>query len=309
MDPATLSTVIPTHSHVRRPSISHRRPIEHHAARSRIRNHTQFRRLRPLLPELRARRRHRGSDAGGAHSATTTPPSATNLFNQTDLTYVASTGPIRHTLLAGAEFGRQLTDNFRNTGFFNNTATSILVPFGAPTITTPVTFRQSATDADNHLRHRSSAAAYAQDQVELVAHLQVVGGLRFDRFDLTYHNNRNGDTLIASDDLVSPRVGVVVKPIGAAVDLWQLQRVVPAEFGRSVLVLDRRSPSRSKPEKFKNYEVGAKWDVGRWLVGDHRRLSPRSHQHAIDRPQRSDADRPDRQPAHQRLRSSVSMAA
>ena len=38
---------------------------------------------------------------------------------------------VRHTLLAGAEFGRQLTDNFRNTGFFNNTATSILVPFSA----------------------------------------------------------------------------------------------------------------------------------------------------------------------------------
>ena len=43
-----------------------------------------------------------------------------------------STGRIRHTLLAGAEFGRQLTDNFRNTGFFNNTATSILVPFAEP---------------------------------------------------------------------------------------------------------------------------------------------------------------------------------
>ena len=39
---------------------------------------------------------------------------------------------MRHTLLAGAEFGRQLTDNFRNTGFFNNTATSILVPFDEP---------------------------------------------------------------------------------------------------------------------------------------------------------------------------------
>ena len=39
---------------------------------------------------------------------------------------------MRHTLLAGAEFGRQVTDNFRNTGFFNNTATSILVPLRRP---------------------------------------------------------------------------------------------------------------------------------------------------------------------------------
>ena len=44
--------------------------------------------------------------------------------------------------------------------------TSISVPLTSPTIETPVTFRQNATDADNHLR-TNVAAAYAQDQVEL----------------------------------------------------------------------------------------------------------------------------------------------
>ena len=57
-----------------------------------------------------------------------------NLFNQTDLTWVGSTGRVRHTVLVGAEAGWQWTDNFRNTGYFNDTATSILVPFDAPTI-------------------------------------------------------------------------------------------------------------------------------------------------------------------------------
>ena len=127
-----------------------------------------------------------------------------NVFNQADVTYVVSAGRVHHTLLAGAELGRQLTDNFRNTGFFNNTATSILVPYGATTITTPVTFRQSATDADNHLR-TNVAATYAQDQIELTTHVQIIAGLRFDRFDLQYHNNRNGDTLNRVDNLVSPR--------------------------------------------------------------------------------------------------------
>ncbi|HET9712135.1 MAG TPA: TonB-dependent receptor plug domain-containing protein, partial [Pyrinomonadaceae bacterium] len=46
-----------------------------------------------------------------------------NVFNQTDVTFMASTGSIRHNFLAGAEVGRQLTDNFRRTGFFNNTTT------------------------------------------------------------------------------------------------------------------------------------------------------------------------------------------
>src|SRR5262249_33388682 len=101
-----------------------------------------------------------------------------NVFNQTDVTYRGSTGRIRHTLLFGAEAGRQLTDNFRNTGFFNNTSTSLLVPFENPRTATPVTYRQSATDADNHIR-TVVAAAYVQDQIELSRYVDVVGGLRF----------------------------------------------------------------------------------------------------------------------------------
>lgn len=37
------------------------------------------------------------------------------------------------------------------------------------------------------------AAAYFQDQLELSPRVQLVAGLRFDRFDVTYHNNRNGE--------------------------------------------------------------------------------------------------------------------
>ncbi len=184
----------------------------------------------------------------------------TNFFNQTDVTYLAATGSVRHTLLAGTEFGLQGTDNFRNTGYFNNTATTMLVPFSAPTIRTPVTFRQSATDADNHLDTRV-AAAYVQDQAELSSHLQVVGGLRFDRFDLTYHNNRNGDELQRVDDLVSPRLGVVVKPI-EPMSIYSSYSVsyLPSsgdQFSSLTVITEQ-----VKPEKMTNYEVGAKWNFG-----------------------------------------------
>src|SRR4029453_19584430 len=133
--------------------------------------------------------------------------------NQPGLTWVGSTGRVRHTVLVGAEAGWQWTDNFRNTGYFNDTATSILVPFDAPTISTPITFRQSATDADNHVE-TGVAAAYVQARVELSRHVQLVGGVRFDRFDLTYHNHRNDDTIGRVDNLVSPRAGIAYKPIG-----------------------------------------------------------------------------------------------
>jgi len=92
----------------------------------------------------------------------------TNFFNQTDVTSQVVTGGLRHTVLAGAEFGHQLTDNFRNTGFFNNATTSVLARFENPMIYTPVTYRQNATDADNHLT-TNVAALYAQDQAGAAA--------------------------------------------------------------------------------------------------------------------------------------------
>jgi len=182
-----------------------------------------------------------------------------NVFNQTDLTSALATGPIRHTVLSGVEIGRQLTDNFRNTGYFNNSATSIAVPYGSPTIATPITFRQSATDADNHLRTRV-AAAYGHDQVELSRFVQVLAGVRFDWFDLEYRNNRNGDVFGRADDLISPRVGLVVKPI-VPLSVYGSYSVsfLPSagdQFSALTAITEQ-----VRPEKFNNYELGTKWDV------------------------------------------------
>ncbi|HEU5236441.1 MAG TPA: TonB-dependent receptor, partial [Pyrinomonadaceae bacterium] len=135
-----------------------------------------------------------------------------NLFNQTDLTYRVSTGQFSHTLLGGVELGRQSTDNFRNTGFFNNTTTSIQVPYDNPAFSMPVTFRQSATDADNHVL-TNLAASYIQDQIEISPRVQAIAGVRFDYFDLRFHNRRNGNDLRRIDQLVSPRAGMVIKPV------------------------------------------------------------------------------------------------
>src|SRR6185503_15825613 len=101
----------------------------------------------------------------------------TNVFNQADLIYGWNTGRVKHVLLAGGEFGRQSTDAFRNTAYFNDATTSVLVPVGNPLSTgVPVTFRQSATDADAHTR-AIVTSAYFQDQVEFSRWVQAVAGL------------------------------------------------------------------------------------------------------------------------------------
>jgi len=181
-----------------------------------------------------------------------------NVFNQTDVIVTGSTGFLRHTALFGADIGRQQTDNFRNTGFFNNVATSVQAPFATPTISTPVTFRQSANDADNHLQ-ADVAGAFVQDQVDLSKYVQLIGGVRFDRFDLAYHNNRTGDTLSREDDLVSPRAGIVFKP-AAPVSVYGSYSVsyLPSsgdQFSSLTTITEQ-----VKPERFNNYEVGVKYD-------------------------------------------------
>lgn len=187
-----------------------------------------------------------------------------NVFDQTDLTFSLWTGRVKHSLLAGTEVGRQLTDNFRNTGFFNNSATSILVPLNDPIVRVPVVFRQSATDANNHVK-TNLAAVYIQDQVELSRYVQVVSGVRFDYFDLQFHNNRNGDNLRRIDRLTSPRAGVVIKPI-FALSLYGNYSVSYLPSSGDQFSSLTTITQQVKPEKFTSYEVGAKWDVRRRLT-------------------------------------------
>jgi len=186
-----------------------------------------------------------------------------NIFNQTDVSGVAFTGSLRHTLLAGTEIGRQLTDNLRNTGYFNNIAASILVPYDNPVITTPVTFRQSAADANNHVR-TNLGAAYVQDQIEFSRYLQVIAGVRYDHFDLRFFDKRNGEDLRRIDNLVSPRAGIVFKPV-TPVSIYGTYSVSFLPSSGDQFSSLTTITQQMKPEKFTNYEAGVKWDALRYL--------------------------------------------
>ncbi|HEX2092397.1 MAG TPA: TonB-dependent siderophore receptor [Longimicrobiaceae bacterium] len=201
-------------------------------------------------------------NAAGTHVTLSAYNNATdrrNVFNQTDLTYEAATGPVRHTLLAGAELGRQETENFRQTGYYNNTATSLAAPIDRPTVTTPIAFRQSASDADNRTT-ASVAAVYVQDQVALSRHWQAIIGVRYDRFAVDFQDNRSGRELDRSDDLVSPRAGLVFKPVEAA-SLYGSYSVSYLPSSGDQFSSLTATTETLEPERFTSYEVGAKWDV------------------------------------------------
>ncbi len=184
-----------------------------------------------------------------------------NLFNQTDLIVRRRTGRFDHTILAGVEIGRQVTDNLRHTGYFSSVGanvTSVMVPLANPTTTLPVTFRQSASDADNH-GVATVAGLYVQDQMSL-GRFDLIGGIRYERFQSDLRNNRNGRELSESDNLVSPRLGIVYRP-AAAMSLYGSYSISYLPRSGDQLSSLTISNAALEPEEYRNLEAGLKWDA------------------------------------------------
>jgi catecholate siderophore receptor len=185
-----------------------------------------------------------------------------NLFNQTDLVATIEAGGIRHKLLAGLELGRQETDNLRMTGYLSSTSATTLFPVPAanPLYGTPVSFRPSATDANNH-GVASVASVYVQDQLELSRQWQAVVGLRYDRFEVDFTNNRDPNKPVAVKDApLSPRVGLVYKPFEAMSVYASYSLAFVPRAGEQLASLTATNAAFD-PEEFKNLELGAKWDI------------------------------------------------
>lgn len=182
-----------------------------------------------------------------------------NYFNQTDLTYYFSTGSLQHTLLGGVELARQDTDNRRLTAFFGPNITTRLVPLSAPTINAPVSFAPLASDANNEGRAQV-AAFYIQDQIELSPHFQAIVGVRYDRFEVDFTNRQAASTFDVDDNLVSPRFGLIYKPKDTVSIYASYSQSYVPRAGEQLASL---TPSNATfdPEKFANYEIGAKWDI------------------------------------------------
>jgi catecholate siderophore receptor len=182
-----------------------------------------------------------------------------NLLNESELTYSLKTGPVSQTLLAGVAVGRQFTDNFRNTGYFNDSATSITAPVTDPTVAVPLSFRQSATDANNHSR-ATSLSLYGQSQIVLSRHWQAIVGARYERFDVDFYDLRSGAALSRKDDLVSPRAALLFKPV-ETLTLYSSYSVAALPSSGDQFSSLSVTTEALEPEKFTNYELGAKWDL------------------------------------------------
>ena len=185
-----------------------------------------------------------------------------NYYNQTDLIGIINTGPIRHNMLLGVELGRQVTDNVRNTGFFTGVGpntTTINASIFAPRINVPITFRGQLSDASNH-GTSDTFAMYLQDQAQILHNLQIIAGVRFENFNVNFTNRRTGDRFNVTDNVFSPRAGIVYKPIEPLSLYFSYSSTFQPRAGEQLASLTLTNQAL-KPEQFTNYEVGAKWDV------------------------------------------------
>lgn len=208
-----------------------------------------------------------------------------NVFTQTDLIFSADTGAVAHKFVVGAEYGRQRSDNERRSGRFDlgagspclagSTATGCRVSIFSPNVRTDVDFVNNSAGGSGDARNRvdvTLGALYLQDQIEFSPQWQAILGVRYDRFDLDFNDRREGVSaanakLSSSDGMWSPRAGLVWQPVEQASIYVSYGVSHLPRSGEQFSSLSAATASLD-PEKFENYEIGAKWRIDEDLVAE-----------------------------------------
>jgi catecholate siderophore receptor len=193
-----------------------------------------------------------------------------NAFNQTDFIYKTITGSIRHTIAFGTEFGRQTGIDLRNTGIFAGTGRSSASgdPFN-PTFFGAINFvhqfpgalSPGVSSPDSFSTYRLFVdSAYAQDQIDVTRWLQLVAGARFDRFDMSATDQNTGIYRQRTDDTISPRAAVIVKPIDN-LSLYTAYSVSYLPSSGDQFSAINTGSALIPPQRFENTEFGIKWNI------------------------------------------------
>jgi catecholate siderophore receptor len=187
-----------------------------------------------------------------------------SLFNQTDLIAHLGTGSIRHTIIAGAEIGR---DTYENQTYTTNglTATVNLTnpPYGpmpASAVIVPNVYTDNVGD---------TLAVYVNEQLDVGDHWKFIAGLRWDQFKFDTYSTNASNVVTAdttkTDDMTSVRAGVVYQP-----DLIQTYYVsYGTSFNPSAETLTSNTANLNvDPEENRSFEVGGKWSFaeGKLLI-------------------------------------------
>lgn len=180
----------------------------------------------------------------------------TFLQDQLDMTIRFRTGRFQHTVVTGAEGGRETSSPYRPR-YGGVPTTNLLHP--DPTQTFSGTLLATTTDI-NVLA--ISGGAYAVDTINLSQKWDLTGGVRVDRFDATLHQPipAGSPSLNRVDVMPSYRGAIVYKPVaGASIYFDYGTSFNPSAEALSLTVAS--SNADVAPESNRTFEVGTKWDL------------------------------------------------
>ena len=176
-----------------------------------------------------------------------------NLIGQANLVWEAElSDTLDSTLLFGMEAGRQDTRNGRDGIDFTGTDT---VPLAETIFVPPFTLSLGDRARDSEL---TTLSFYLQEQLAIGDFVELVGGVRWDRFDLDTVDLVSGVDGSRVDEKFSPRLGVIAKPTPDISVYASYSESFLPQAGDQFLVLTP-GQAQFEPEKFTNYELGAKW--------------------------------------------------
>ena len=188
-----------------------------------------------------------------------------NLILQGNLVTEFETGGLGHTLLFGAEFGDQQTDNARlDNVFAQNNDDQLFIDFSDPLVIPAFGFTNESRNRESEVQFTS---LYLQDQLDLTDNFKLVVGLRYDEFDidvLDLIEQNDGDAIDGdfsrTDDEVTPRLGAIFKPAQNISVYASYSETFLPRSGDQFLTLNLDSES-TRAQFFENREIGLKWDL------------------------------------------------
>lgn len=181
-----------------------------------------------------------------------------NFITQGNLLWTGDTGLLGHSLLLGYEIGQQQSANARRDILFAaSNDDQIVVPLSDSIVVPAFSFPAFTRSTVSDLKFLS---LYVQDQISIGDHFEIIGGVRFDRFDLDVNDIRSGLLLSRTDEKFSPRLGAIYKPQENISLYASYAKSFLPRSGDQFLTLNPTNANLA-PETFENYEIGVKWDL------------------------------------------------
>ena len=195
------------------------------------------------------------------------PTERTNLIISGNIVNEFETGSAKHTLLVGAEIIDTENENYRYNTFFittedDNEVFNISRPInfgvnaaGVRTYNDFTADLKSSTESDIEV-----TSFYIQDQIDVNDNFKIMLGGRFDSFDITVRDVKNGTSESREDEEVSPRAGLIFKPQeNLSLYVSYSESFLPRS-GEQFKSLSSSSV-RLDPDVFESTEIGVKWDI------------------------------------------------